>query len=132
MSKVEQSVAAVGPALTLGASFISLTDSEATSYLAEHFGIDGAVTRLPTEKDDTFRIDLPGGGRQLLKVANPFEDESELAFECELLQHVAAADPLCPIPRLVPTLEGGVSFCIVDGKGQRRFARVLTYLEGSL
>jgi hydroxylysine kinase len=130
MSKVEQSFAAVAQARTLGASFVSLTDSEAISCLREHFGIVGAVARLPTEKDDTFRIDLPGGGRYLLKVANPFENESELAFECELLQHVAAADPQLPIPRLVPTIEGAVSFWVVDGTGKRRYARLLTYLEG--
>jgi hydroxylysine kinase len=130
MSKVEQYFAAAAQAGTLGTSFVSLTDAEAISSLQEHFGMVSAVARLPTEKDDTFRIDLPGGGHYLLKVANPFENESELAFECELLQHVAATDPKLPIPNLVPTIEGAVQFWVVDATGSRRHARLMTYLEG--
>ena len=130
MSNCEPSVATADLPCALNASFVSLTELEAINLLWDFFGIAGDVVRFPTEKDDTFRVDLPGGGYYLLKVANPFENESELAFECELLQHVAATDPKLPIPRLVPTVEGAVQFWMVDGTGNRRHARLMTYLEG--
>lgn len=79
------------------------------------------LTRLDTERDDTFRVDH-AGGTVLAKVAHPLDGAQLLALQDAAL---AAAAEL-PVPRLVPTRDGRPS-SVLDA----RIVRVLTWLPGS-
>ena len=116
---------------SLIAPFTPITDAEAATVANDVFGISGKVTRFATEKDDTFRLEDTRGRRYVLKVANPAEDESELEFQVSLLEHIAATDPILPVPRVKRTADGGPFGRVVDSSGQHRKVRLMSYLGGT-
>jgi Ser/Thr protein kinase RdoA (MazF antagonist) len=114
----------------LAASYRSMPDVEAVDLVRQHYGIVGHVDRLATEKDDTFRVDDGAGRRFILKVANPLEDVSEISCQIEVLKHIARRDPQLPVPRVIADIRGDEQFEYQDRAGQRRWVRLLSYLEG--
>ncbi|MFG1201336.1 phosphotransferase [Xanthobacter aminoxidans] len=114
----------------LATAFRSIPQDEAIAVLTRHFGVAGTLTRLDTEKDDTFLVN-GARGRHIAKFSNPDEDPREISLQAELLDHVAKADPLLPVPRVVRTQAGEAFLSHEDGHGQVRLVRVLTYLEGT-
>jgi Ser/Thr protein kinase RdoA (MazF antagonist) len=115
----------------LAAPYVIMQDDEAAALAHSRFGIRGTVTRFATEKDDTFRVDADDGRRVILKVANPSEDVSEIAFQAELLQHIERVDPALPVPRVLPDAQGRAHAQIVDRAGQARQVRLMSYLDGT-
>src|SRR5262245_19788431 len=73
----------------LGAPYARMSAAEAADLLYYGFKVDGRLSPLATEKDDTFRVDASDGRRYVLKIANPSEDPLEIDLEIELLLHVA-------------------------------------------
>lgn len=114
----------------LGAAYATMGAAEAAELLLRLYSIHGALTKMATEKDDTFRVDACAG-RFVLKVANPSEDPSHLDFEITLLGHVAGADGSLPVPHVVPDRSGRACSEIRDSAGQVRWVRLLTYLDGA-
>jgi hydroxylysine kinase len=116
------------PGDLLSAQHLRLEDAAAVIILATNFGlVDAEVTRLPTERDDTFRV-RSGRGDHVLKVAHPDDDPLGVDLQNHALAHAAAADPSLAIPRLVPNLEGS-SATLIDPAP--RLARLLTFLPGT-
>jgi Ser/Thr protein kinase RdoA (MazF antagonist) len=115
----------------LATPFKSIAVDEALDILNVHFGVTGTLERLATEKDDTFRLATPAGERFIVKFSNPDEDPKELALQSDLLDHLARHDGDLPTPRMVHDRDGANFFTHVDGHGQPRLVRMLTYLEGT-
>ncbi len=109
---------------------VIVTNEEAVALAKAQFGLDGAVVRFATEKDDTFRLTVADGRRFTLKVANRAENPREIAFQLDLLRHIAATSPSLPVPRVVPDRDGRLQSSYLDSQGQRRQAYLLTYLDG--
>ncbi len=106
----------------LVAPFARMTPAEATTLLAEHFGVAAArLERLNTERDDSFRAETATGETVLLKVAHPEDDPEVIAMQLAAMRHVGAAG--LPVQRVLAgpvTVAGG------------RVARVLSWLPGTL
>lgn len=115
----------------LAASYIALRDEEAIALARERYGLDGQVTRFATEKDDTFRLELSGGERFVLKVANPLEDVSEIDFQVRLLEHIEQSNPRIPVPRVIRDLSNRPHAPFVDAARQHRVVRVMSYVAGT-
>ncbi|BDA87117.1 phosphotransferase [Aureimonas sp. SA4125] len=94
------------------------------------FGKVGVAKRLSSERDETFQL-ATDDGNFTLKIANPVEDVLSLAFQADVLLHLAKTTLLVPVPRLVPTLDGQASFALPVPDGSR-VVQLLTYLEGEL
>lgn len=91
--------------------------------LADRWGFaDGVLTRLDTERDDTFRVEH-AEGMHLVKVAHPNDPAELLDLQDAALALVAEVDPELPVPRVVPA-DAPV---VLEG----RIVRVLTWLSGS-
>lgn len=114
----------------LSAASVAVSDGEALALAKTRFGIEGKVTRLATEKDDTFRLTSHAGQNYTLKIANGAENPREIAFQIDLLGHIAAVDPGLPVPRVVPDRDGKLQTLCIDTAGQVRHVHLLTYLEG--
>ncbi|MET3616178.1 Ser/Thr protein kinase RdoA (MazF antagonist) [Rhizobium aquaticum] len=114
------------------ASTWNITSLEEAEHISEtRFGIIGKATRFATEKDDTFRIVSASGESHVLKIANPDEAWEEVSFQVELLNHILVQDPGMPVPRVGVDRQGlQISPLQFDG-GVVRFARMLTYMEGT-
>lgn len=116
--------------LTLTAPATPLTTEEAAAVLREHWGLaPGALTRLATERDDTFRVDLAHGDRVTLKVAHPADPAGTVATQLAVLTDLATHAPHLPVSRVVAAQDGAPSRVISTRDGPR-VARVLTWLEG--
>ncbi|WP_183025381.1 phosphotransferase [Variovorax sp. UMC13] len=115
----------------LAASYTALREDEAIALARERYGLEGQVTRFATEKDDTFRLELPGGERFVLKVANPLEEVPEIDFQVRLLEHIEGADPHIPVPRVIRDLAHRPHAPFVDAAGQQRVVRLMSYVAGT-
>lgn len=102
--------------------FTPMTEVDVAAALRDSWGIEAtALTRLDTERDDTFRVDRAGAAPVLLKVAHPTDDPSLLELQNLAMQRLADVDPELPVPRLLHSANIG-----------GRAARVLSWLPGEL
>lgn len=132
MSAGERSAAdAVMDGGGLSGSHIPMDESEANSWLEKIYGLTGEITRLPAEKDDTFRVTIQGRAHSVLKVANPHDPCEELDFQIQLMKHVAHADPAIPIPAVFTSVAGQHLTHIIDAANQSRQVWMIEHLPGT-
>ncbi len=110
----------------------SLPVEEVRPLLAEHFGLDGELEPLPSERDQNFQLACRDGRRFVVKIAN--QQESPEVVECytRALQHVADQDPSLPVPRIVASADGRHFVETRFAGGQSHIVCLLTYLGGML
>ena len=102
----------------------------ALELLATHYGLSGDAQRLPSEVDDTFRINATDGRRYTFKVASPDDRLDRLMFQVGALQHLARVAPHVPVPRIVGARDGRfVVAASVAGEPCR--LQLLTWLDGT-
>jgi len=100
----------------MGAPFEWLTDAAASALLEAEFGIpDATLTRLDTERDDSFHVVTPEAEFSL-KVAHPLDSPALIDLQSAAVSHVAG---LLPVQRVLKTVQG------------ERVARLLTWLPGT-
>lgn len=118
--------------LQIVAEFVPLSEQDAATALTSGYDLDVVqLDRLPTERDDTFRVHTPHG-QVVAKFAHPLDDAEELHEQITTLTALAREHPALPVQRVVPARDGQLLTRIIDGVGQVRQLRVLTYLEGEL
>jgi hydroxylysine kinase len=107
--------------------FDPIDPETAAAALDRVWGISAiGLSRLDTERDDTFRVETVE--RVLtLKVAHPNDPPALIDLQSRALIHARDADERLPLQEVVPTLEGELAATIED-----RTARVLTWLDGDL
>jgi Ser/Thr protein kinase RdoA (MazF antagonist) len=118
--------------LQLTAAFSTLSDAVAASLLAQHYGLSAAsITRLATERDDTFVVTTPHG-RLIAKFAHPLDEWATLHDQVSVLHGLAERSPDLPVQRVVPSQEGQLLARVADEAGETRLLRVLSYLDGDV
>jgi Ser/Thr protein kinase RdoA (MazF antagonist) len=122
-----------GPAVSVPALAVAhhaMPAAEAEQLARDRYGLDTTAAPLATEKDDTFRLTGGDGRRWILKVAHPAEPAAEIDFQVELLRHVARADPVLPVPQVLPDRDGRSWCTVADRAGQNRPVRLMTWCPG--
>lgn len=114
----------------LSLSSAAIANPEALDILHQHYGLDGKVMRLATEKDDTFRLTCADGQSYILKIANGAEDPQDIALQIDLLRYLERTSPELPVSRVVPNRERQFQFSHTDSSGQRREVSLLAFLPG--
>lgn len=100
-----------------------LTDAQALALALQHFGIQGVLNRLTSERDLNIRIATPTQS-YVLKLANPAESAAVTDFQTQALLHLESTD--LPVPRVIRTCRGETSVKTPHGT-----LRLLTYLHGT-
>ena len=105
----------------------SIAPDAAARLLSDHWGIDGSLRSLPSERDRNFAIALDGDDRYVLKISNGNEDPAFLDLQHRAMERLAAAGVPCQLP--VPSRDGRE---VVDlGSAQApMLVRLLTWLPG--
>lgn len=103
--------------------------AEALQHLRAHFGIEGDLTSLPSERDQNFLVETTDGRRITLKIMNAAEPLPAIAFQTSLLRHLESCDPGLPVPRILPTADGQ-DFALVNGVSEQYVMRLVSYLPG--
>ena len=99
----------------------------AAAILRAHWGVDGVLRPLPSERDRNFAVAVEGVDRFVLKIANAAEDPSFLAFQHRAMDRLAAAG--VPCQRAVPA-RGGAEVVDIGEDGAQVLVRLLTWLPG--
>ena len=115
----------------LGPGGQDFPEQHVTLALRRLYELTGRLTRIPTEKDDTFRLDT-ADGRFLVKVAPAAESARTVNLQSAVMLHLEDSAASIPAQRLIRGAQGQVESTVVDGDGSDRVMRVLSYLEGSL
>ncbi len=107
----------------------AFTPEAVRALLRAHFGIDGELSPLDSERDQNAHV-RAAGKQFTFKVVNAAEPASAMAFQTALLRHVAASAPDLPLPRVVPAVDGA-DIAFADGStGERHALRLVTWLPG--
>lgn len=116
----------------LTAGFSALNETTASALLVESHGISvERISRLATERDDSFRVDS-AHGVVVAKFAHPLDDPRALHDQVAVLDSLAREYAGLPVQRVVPARDGALLSRVADDIGQPRWLRVLSYLEGEL
>jgi 4-aminobutyrate aminotransferase-like enzyme/Ser/Thr protein kinase RdoA (MazF antagonist) len=100
---------------------------ELAALAAQHFGMDGTIRPLPSERDQNARL-TAGGQDFVLKVANPAEDPGQIDLQNATMLHLTRVGQ-GGIPRVVPTLAGAdCATVLVDGRAAP--LRLVTWVSG--
>ena len=103
-----------------------LDRDRALAVLKDVYGIEAHdVQELASERDQNFLVDT-SEGKRVLKIANLGEERAILDFQLQALAHIERRDPELSIPRIQPTLSGGLIETIEGG----RLCRLLSFLPG--
>lgn len=83
------------------------TPEQAQRLARTLYGITAAARPLPSERDQNFRLALPGSDGFVLKISSARESRPVLQFEIDAITHLRGDSQLAPlIPELIPTREG--------------------------
>jgi hydroxylysine kinase len=117
------------PVLSEGAS--ELDENWVRALVRDHYGLEGEINALSSERDRNYRIESArGGARYMLKISHPGETALVADFQTQALLHIARTNPDLPVQRMVPTRSGAYFFVSDPGDGQARVVRLFTYLPG--
>ena len=103
------------------------TPEQAAEILRTHWGFDGPLTPLGSERDWN-----AGAGEVVLKLQNPGDDDAVVEFQNQAMAHIARVDPDLPVMRVVAALDGRTSVAVQLADGRRSLARVFTTMPGRL
>ncbi|MDG2480500.1 MAG: hypothetical protein P8Q36_06470, partial [Alphaproteobacteria bacterium] len=72
----------------------------AREVLKQHYGIEGDLKKVPSERDQNFLVVPASGEKRLLKFSNAAEDPGVTNFQTTAFQYVAEHDPGFPVSRV--------------------------------
>jgi len=106
-------------------------EQRVAAELRQQYDLTGQLSRIPTEKDDTFRLTTTGA-QFLVKIAPASESAPIVNLQSAVMLHLERTAESIPTQRLIRGVNGQVESTVVDPDGSDRILRVLSYLEGSL
>jgi Ser/Thr protein kinase RdoA (MazF antagonist) len=111
----------------------SFTAAEALTLTTEHYGLQGTVRSLPSERDQNFLITDAYARRFVLKIANSGDAPSLLEFQNQAMQRVAGLVADCRVQRVVASLTGEDITAIQNSRtGTGHCVRLMTWLDGEV
>jgi hydroxylysine kinase len=118
---------AVDPLLTIASEAPEFPDEDVRRLLLEHYGLDGELTALVSERDQNCRLTLPNKELYVLKIANATEDPVATDFQIKALLYLQTKD--VSAPRIIDTLDGNAATSIA-GPTAQHVVRLVSYLPG--
>nr|WP_316650673.1 aminotransferase class III-fold pyridoxal phosphate-dependent enzyme [uncultured Gellertiella sp.] len=108
------------------------TLDEIEGHARRHFGLEGTITPLYSERDQNSRLRAADGTAFILKIANADEPFDMLDCQIGVLRHIERVAPDIPVPRVRLTVNGEKTVRITAADGRSHDFYVLSYLEGDL
>lgn len=103
-----------------------LAAEEVASALRTHWGLEGELSPLTSERDLNFRL-KSASGEFVAKIANSAEPVEQTRFQNRALRHIERADPALPVPRVRATLAGADDVILPSG----HLMRVISWMDGT-
>jgi 4-aminobutyrate aminotransferase-like enzyme/Ser/Thr protein kinase RdoA (MazF antagonist) len=105
---------------------------EAETLARRHFGVTASAERLPSERDQNFRLTTADERRFVLKIANATERPEILEFQNAALEHLASREPALAVPRLMRSVSGESVLRAAGPNGREHFVRLVTWVPGTV
>ncbi|MGI0528284.1 aminotransferase class III-fold pyridoxal phosphate-dependent enzyme [Rhizobium giardinii] len=103
---------------------------QAKLLLAEHYGRDGSLSPLDSERDQNFKVAASDGKIYILKIVNAAEPLVESEFQTALLGHLGVHAPDLPVPHIHKTVSGASLAETTRGHGVRHLLRLVGWVAG--
>ena len=103
---------------------------EAEAIARRHFGLEGVLEELPSERDRNFLIRAGNGDRFVLKIAHADEAPEILDLQHRALRHIADRAASLVMPSVLRSTSGLEIETIQSASGTPHLARVLTWVPG--
>jgi len=112
------------------------SDDEARALLAEHFGVDGTLSRLAGYVDQNYRVQVPNGTGWVFKIMPSDERLDRLEMQNQALERIAEAELGIQTPVSALSVTGtAIAWAYAgkgDAKGNPHPLRLLSYLPGDV
>lgn len=132
MSTDSEFIDAVASESGLLTEHTQIAESTVLELLKHSYGLKGALVRIPTEKDETFRLQ-DGQESYLVKVSPPDEDPVIVHLQTSCMEHLERTAPELPVQRLIRSLDGDPQVLIPTPTGPfDRVFRVMRFMPGNL
>jgi Ser/Thr protein kinase RdoA (MazF antagonist) len=105
----------------------ALSEPEIQDLVRRHYGLEGDVSPLISERDDNARLRV-GGQSYVLKISNAAEDPAQIALQNAAMIHLERTGP-SSLPQLVRTLSGTAT-AVVPVNGADSMIRLVTWVLG--
>jgi len=109
----------------------TLPEAEASRIATDVFGVSGELTPLWGERDQNFAVTGDPAGDVVLKISCAGEDPERIDYQTGAMQHIAAAAPDLPIPRIRPARDGQPFAQIAAADGTQHLVHMVSLLPGS-
>lgn len=104
--------------------------ADVAGHLQRHYRLSGELQRIPTEKDDTFKL-TADTATYLVKVAPADEDPAIVDLQSSVLRFLEQTAPDLPVARLIDSVDGSMQVEVPTSAGPVRLLRVMQWIEGS-
>jgi len=108
-----------------------LFPADAERLARELWGVEGAASELPSERDQNFRIRASSGESFVLKIAGASESDDVVDLQNRALAWLAERDPSLPVPRVIPSRDGAAIARVSVADRPERL-RLLSWLPGTM
>ena len=107
-------------------------DSAVLELLDQFYGLKGELIRIPTEKDETFRLQNDDGS-YLVKLSPSDEDPMIVQLQTACMEHLERTAPELPVQRVVRSLDGDSEVHVPTPRGPfDQVLRVMRFMPGQL
>jgi 4-aminobutyrate aminotransferase-like enzyme/Ser/Thr protein kinase RdoA (MazF antagonist) len=106
--------------------------SGAEAIAARRFGVPATARPLPSERDQNFLLRLTDGRRVVLKIAHAGEAREVLELQNLALRQLAERAPAIALPRVLPGPDGALIVDVPGPEGDQHYARLLTWVPGTV
>ena len=114
-------------------SIPSFTAAEALAIANRHYGLLGAVSVLPSERDQNFLITESHVRKYVLKIANSSDAAELLDFQNQAMRRVEKSQGVCRVQRLVCSPQGLDIMTVQNSRTRTQHGvRLLTWLDGEV
>lgn len=109
-----------------------LADSAVLRLLEQFYRLKGTLVRIPTEKDETFRL-RSGDNAYLVKLSPSDEDPMIVQLQTACMEHLERSAPGLPVQRIVRSVDGDSEVLVPSSGGPfDRVLRVMRFMPGQL
>lgn len=102
-----------------------------SALLEKEYHLTGCLQRVPTEKDDTFKL-RGQSAACLVKVSPPDEAEAVVGLQTAAMRFLEGAAAELPVQRVRRTVAGRDNVVVETDDGRTRILRVFTFVEGTV
>src|SRR5262245_7232465 len=103
---------------------------DAQRLASDFYAVSATASRLPSERDQNFRLRADSGRQFVLKIANPGESLEVLHLQNAMIRTLSDGDTGLDWPSVIPTRSGNLIVPAGSEGGTAYFVRLLTWVEG--